>query len=80
MINFKYSFCNTVILCYGHANKAIVVVVVLSLNCHSYPKIKEPILPDFKKCWFLLAGVYCIYWFWGMIMYGNEFKAKGNKN
>ena len=53
---------------------------LLSLNCHTYPEIKEPILPDFKKCWFLLAGVYCICWFWGMIMYGNEFKAKGNKN
>ena len=25
----------------------------LSLNCHTYPKIQEPILPDFKKCWFL---------------------------
>ena len=53
---------------------------LLSLNFHTYPKIQEPILSDFKKCWFLLAGVYCICWFWGMVMYGNEFKAKGNKN
>ena len=53
---------------------------LLSINCHTYPKIQGPILPDFKKCWFLLAGVYCICWFWGMVMYGNEFKAKGNKS
>ena len=53
---------------------------LLSLNFHTYPKIQEPILPDFKKCCFLLAGVYCICWFWGMVMYGNEFKAKGNSN
>ena len=41
---------------------------LLSLNCHTYPELQEPILPDFKKCWFLLAGVYCICWFWGMVM------------
>ena len=29
---------------------------LLSLNCLTYPKIKEPILPDFQKCCFLLAG------------------------
>ena len=53
---------------------------LLSLNCHKYLELQEPILPDFKKCWFLLAGVYCICWFWSMVIYGNEFKAKGNKN
>lgn len=26
---------------------------------NKYPKIKEPILPDFKSCSLLLAGVYC---------------------
>ena len=31
----------------------------LSLIANKYPKIKEPILPGFKKCGFLLAGVYC---------------------
>ena len=32
---------------------------LLSPVTSKYLKIKEPILPDFKKCRFLLAGVYC---------------------